>query len=269
MKRAIRWILLIFFLGVFCFAGYKLVSTLYEYKKAENFYEETAGAYVVAEARSDAPEEAQEVRKVQPGDSPAAYVRDDGEEVAPITIDFDSLLADNGDVIGWLYCEDTPVNYPVVQSGDNEFYLHRMLDGSYSTSGSIFLDYQCSPDFTYDNSILYGHNMRNGSMFHTLVEYNDQEYYDAHPVLYLLTPDQNYAVKLFAGFVTDSDGWAYVLQFGSEAEKAEYLARAVSESTFEALVAPSASDHILTLSTCSYEYNDARYVVMGILTPIS
>ena len=144
-----------------------------------------------------------------------------------------------------------------------------MLDGTPSSSGTIFLDYHCERDFSGDVSILYGHNMRNGSMFHSIVEYAKQEYYDSHPVLYLLTPEQNYAVKLFSGFVTDSDGWVYLFQFGTEEEKAAYLEQAVAESDFEALVTPSVDDLLVILSTCSYEYDNARYVVLGVLTPIA
>lgn len=267
MKNAIRWVLILLCIGVFCFAGYKLLSKLLDYREAETFYEAVADTYVVPEEGSP---ETPAVQRVEPEDGgPVAYVREDGEETAPISVDFESLLADNGDVVGWIYGEDTVINYPVVQGSDNEYYLHRMLDGNTSASGAIFLDYRCSADFSDDNSILYGHNMRNGSMFHSLVEYGNQEYYDAHPVLYLLTPEQNYAVKLFAGFVTDSDGWVYVFQFNGEEEKAAYLERAVEESDFQALVTPETGDRLLILSTCSYEYDNARYVVLGVLTPIA
>lgn len=270
MKNVIRWGLIVLCLAVFCFAGYKLVATLLEYKAAEDFYENAAGAYVVPETEPAGGAEAPHVQRVTPPEGgPDIFIQEDGQETAPITVDFEKLRADNSDVVGWLYCEDTPINYPVVQSGDNDYYLHRMLDGSYSSSGTIFLDYQCARDFSYDNSILYGHNMRNGSMFHSLVEYANQEYYDAHPVLYLLTPEQNYAVKLFAGFVTDADGWAYVLQFGPEEEKAAYLERALAASSFDAAVTPETGDCLLTLSTCSYQYDNARYVVLGVLTPIA
>ena len=266
MKKSIRWVLIAVCAVVFCFAGYRFFSTYREYREAEAFYTEAAGSYVVPESSSEQPA----AQKVEPENGgPAAYVREDGEETAPITIDFESLQAANSDVVGWIYSEDTPINYPVARGGDNEYYLHRMLDGTPSSSGTIFLDYHCERDFSGDVSILYGHNMRNGSMFHSIVEYTKQEYYDSHPVLYLLTPEQNYAVKLFSGFVTDSDGWVYLFQFGTEEEKAAYLEQAVAESDFEALVTPSVDDLLVILSTCSYEYDNARYVVLGVLTPIA
>lgn len=271
MKKAIRWLLIIIFLEIFLYAGYKLVSTLLEYKKAENFYEGTAGAYVTDVSTGEETDTVSgSVQKVEKEDgSPPVYVKEDGEETAPIAVNFDSLLKENDDVVGWLYSEDTVINYPVVQSDDNSYYLHRMLDGTYSSSGCIFLDYQCASDFSFDNSILYGHNMKNGSMFQSLLEYGNQEYYDEHPVMYLLTPEQNYAVKLVAGFVISSTSWVYTLQFGSEESKMEYLEKAIASSTFTSSVTPTAEDRLLTLSTCSYDYDEARYVVIGVLSPVS
>lgn len=269
MKKAIRWLLIIIFLEIFLYAGYQLVSTLLEYKKAENFYDGTAGTYVTdVTAGEDSAADA--VHRMEPEDgSLPIYVKEDGEEAAPISVNFESLLQENSDVVGWLYSEDTVINYPVVQGSDNSYYLHRMLDGSYSSSGCIFMDYQCASDFSYDNSILYGHNMKNGSMFQSLLEYGNQEYYDEHPVMYLLTPEQNYAVKLVAGFVTDSTSWVYTIQFGSEESKMEYLEKAIASSTFTSSVTPTAEDRLLTLSTCSYDYDEARYVVIGVLSPVS
>ena len=264
MKKVICWILILICLAVFCFSGYKLLSTLWAYKEARSFYDDTADSFVSAPSEDAAPE------KVVPADGgPAVYVQEDGQETAPIEVDFEALQAQCGDVIGWLYCEDTVINYPIVQSSDNSYYLHRMLDGSYSANGTVFMDYLCMPDFSGGNSILYGHNMRDGSMFHSLLEYGKQDYYDEHPVLYLLTPEQNYTVRLFAGLTAPADGWPYVVEFASDAEKAEYLQTAVDASNFRALVTPSAEDRILTLSTCSYTYDNARYLVMGILTPIA
>ena len=268
VKRAIRSILIVLCLGVFCYAGWQLLSTLLEYKKAGDFYAETAGEYVAESAAEDAQADAS-IRKVQPEDRPAEYVREDGQETAPISVDFDALLAANSDVVGWIYCEDTVINYPLVQTANNEDYLHRMLNGEYSTSGTLFLDYQCGRDFSSDNSIIYGHNMKNGAMFHSLLGYRDPSCYGEHPVLYLLTPTGNYALKLFAGFVTPSDSWAYVIQFGDAAEKEAYLQKAVDASDFRALVTPTAEDRIVTLSTCCYDYADARYVVLGILVPVA
>ena len=272
MKKMLRILLLLFFLAVFCFAAYKLLGTFFSYRQASGFYDETVSSYVTFnaaedDARSLPPEEVPQ-RIVTEDGRHTIYVQEDGKETAPIRIDFEALTETCADTVGWIYSEDTAINYPVVQAEDNDYYLHRMLDGSENSNGTIFMDYLCRADLTSGNTLLYGHNMKDGSMFHSLVEYKEQKYYNKHPVLYYLTPEQNYRVDLFAGVTVAADAWPYVVEFGAEAEKTEFLQRAKAESTFEAPVEPTAEDRILSLSTCTYEFDNARYIVMGILTPI-
>ena len=119
-----------------------------------------------------------------------------------MTVDFESLSQVNDDVVGWIYSDDTPINYPVVQADDNQYYLHRLIDHSEDFAGSIFMDYRNTRNFYDLNTILYGHNMKNQSMFSTLQAYNDQDYFDTHPILYLLTPKQAYKIELIASFGT-------------------------------------------------------------------
>ena len=119
------------------------------------------------------------------------------------------------------------------------------------------------------NTILYGHNMRDGSMFHSITGYADQAYYDEHPVMYLLTPWQNYRVDLFSAHDSWLDSTGYSISFASDDDFTAYLSGLVSDSDFKADVTPRASDRILTLSTCAYSYNNERYVVHGILVPIN
>ncbi|MEA4966193.1 MAG: class B sortase [Oscillospiraceae bacterium] len=265
MKKALRWILFSICLAVFVYSAYQLISIYSEYRRAKNYYSSTASEYVKpAEAAETQSETPQTEKEAEPADTEAAAQPNE----VPITVDFESLRAENSDVIGWLYCADTAINYPVVQGDDNSYYLNRMMDGSSSSGGTIFMDDQGSPDFSDNDSVLYGHNMKDGSMFHSLLSYSKQEYYDEHPTMYLLTPTGDYRVDLFSAFVTAADSWAYVLRFGTEAEHAAYLEKAISSSAFVSGVTPAVEDKLLLLSTCSYEYDDARYVVLGVLTPL-
>lgn len=270
MKKTIRWILIGVCLAIFCVFGYKFFSTARQYKLANEFYETTARTYVTETPKElNTPQQAPPVSD-QP-DQPQDVITDPEPPTvrAPIAVDFSSLQTENEDVVGWIYCEETPLNYPICQSADNEAYLHTMPDGSHSSSGTIFLDYRVTSDFSGDISIIYGHNMRSGAMFNMVPDYAEQSFYDKHPILYLLTPEQNYIVHLFSGMLTDADGWPYVLSFSDDAEKQAYLDRAIAESSFTPQVQPSVDDNILILSTCSYAYDNARYIVMGTLTPIS
>lgn len=188
-------------------------------------------------------------------------------ETSPIEVDFEALWQENEDIVAWIYCEDTPIHYPVVQSSDNSYYLRRLLNGDYNENGTIFLDYRCSSDFSDFNSVVYGHHMKSGAMFGTLPKYKDQEYYDKHPVMYLLTPDITYKVELIAGYITPSDSELYSLPKTPESKSA-FLQHALQKSTFTSSVTASETDSFITLSTCSYEYENARYVVIGRLVAL-
>ncbi len=159
-----------------------------------------------------------------------------------ITVDFDALLEINPDVIGWLYCPDTVINYPLVQGEDNDYYLHRLINGTPNNNGTLFVDEQNSAGFSDENTVIYGHHMRNGSMFGYLENYEQQSYYEAHPVVYLLTPEGNYA---------------------------SWLAEQRTRSDFSAPVEVERGDRVVTLSTCAYDFQDARYVVLGKLVSLT
>lgn len=195
---------------------------------------------------------------------------DDGvlQKIAPIEVDFEALRQENPDIIAWIYCPDTPINYPVVQAEDNSYYLRRLVDGTWNSSGTLFLDYRNADDFSDVNSVIYGHNMQNDSMFGTLLRYTEQEYYEQHPVICLLTPEKDYQVELFAGFTTPSDSAIYDLSAINEKTADEVLCL-IETSTFTAEMNVKSEDRILTLSTCSYEYSNARYVVMGVLKQLT
>lgn len=180
-------------------------------------------------------------------------------------VDFEALRSRNSDVVGWIYGPDTMINYPIVQGTDNEYYLTHMFDGEKNKCGSIFMDSLNEEDFSNANTILHGHHMRNGSMFASLMKYESQSYYDSHPVLWLVTPEKSYQVDIFTGFVTSTNSEVWQLEFATKEEYQSWLDRMADNAVFESEVKPQTDDRILTLATCSYEYDDARFVVMGIL----
>ena len=186
------------------------------------------------------------------------------EEPLPIEVDFALLQEENPDIIAWIYCPDTEVNYPVLQSEDNRYYLRRGSDGSYRVAGSIFADCRNTSDLSDENLILYGHNMKSGSMFALLPHYAQQEFYEEHPVWYLLTPTANYKVKLFAGFVTSTKSLVYSTS-QEEADDRPVMVKAWEDSDFRGGPPPEEGERTITLSTCSYEFSDARYVLLGVL----
>lgn len=274
MRKAIRWILIILCVAAFCYSAFMLLSTLFEYRQADRFYDRTALQYTtVVSPTPQASEQKPAVSQPEADseDAPALPSIEKTEPempAAPIAVDFVSLLELNSEVVGWLYCEDTVINYPIVRAEDNNKYLHRMLDGSYNSSGTLFMDYRCEADFTSDNTLIYGHNMKNGSMFHTLLEYRDQTFYDEHSVMFLLTPEQNYRLNIVAGFITIADSWVYQTDLSETGAPEAFLNQCIANSDFRSSYRPAPEEQIITLSTCTYEYNNARYVIIGTLTPI-
>lgn len=188
-------------------------------------------------------------------------------ELAWPEVDFTALAAVNPDVTAWLYGPDTGISYPVVQGTDNDYYLDHLLDGTANSAGCLFVDTSCRPDFSGRNTVIYGHRMKNGTMFAALGNYQEQVYYDAHPVFLLVTPEGRYVVELFSGYVADTAESAWMLDFSDEQAYLAWLEEVGEKSAFSSKVSPRAEDRVVTLSTCSYEFENARFVLHGVLRP--
>ena len=245
-------------------SGYRVWEILRERQAAGAAYGELASFMHAADGGAGA--EAGD--SAQSGHSGGGAASGSGSADAPIAfpeVDFAGLRSINEQVVGWIYDDASVINYPIVQARDNDYYLYRLFNGESNPSGAIFLDCQNQSDFSDSHCIIYGHHMKDGSMFAALSNYKSQEYFEEHPRMLLLTPDENYTVEIFAGYVADVEDDAWVTGFGSEADYEDWIASAISKSLIRADFAPSASDHVLTLSTCSYEFQDARFVLLGVL----
>lgn len=183
-------------------------------------------------------------------------------------VNFEELKTINSNLAGWIYAPGTTINYPVAQGNDNSYYLTHMFDGKKNKCGSIFMDCLNARDFSNTNSILHGHNMKNGSMFADLSKYSAPAYYETHPVMWLVTPEKTYRVEIFTGFVADNEGDVWKIEFANTEAYGEWLDNMKASSVFQSDVTPGTDDKILTLATCSYEYETARFVVMGVLREV-
>ncbi len=257
MKKVISTIICILLALLAAVSIFMIVRHYSEEKKAADSYSDMLGFVITDNTEETQPTEPCEAEETEAATEPPT---EPDEEEQTISIDFEQLTAKYPDVVGWLYCEGTPINYPVMQSDDNDYYLRRLPDGTYNTAGSLFADYRCGEIGETNNYIIYGHNMKNGTMFSSLTKYKSQSYYDEHPVLYLFTPEAEYRIELIAGFVSKPTGEVYNTE-----QTYEQILEYCSISTFSSKIIPSNEDIFITLSTCSYEYENARYVVVGIL----
>lgn len=243
--RMLRLLLLVIFVfSVSGLAGYYLEDRKQEISQkeaVENYIQEAAVSEISAGAQEDA--------------------------FCPIKVDFDALLAENKDIVGWLYCEDTNINYPVVQGEDNDYYLHHAYDRKESKAGALFADAENRPQFADSNTIIYGHHMKNGSMFAHLADFADQEYFNAHPVMWLLTPEQTYQVELLGGYLTTAGSESYTIFTGECEEFNDYLEGVLAASDVQAEIQTPRDGRYIMLSTCEYDFEDARYVLHGRLVP--
>lgn len=176
-----------------------------------------------------------------------------------LTAQVRQLSAEHSDSVAWLYIPDTNINYPVMQSGDNEYYTRRAVDGSYLYAGSLFMDYRCSSDFSDFNSVIYGHNMGNGTMFADIPNYKNEEYFMEHSYGWLTTDDNVRLIDFFAVARTVDTSGLYLAD--STFEKWDSQLRNCASIYKEIEV--TESDHLLMLSTCTGAEGSSRTILVG------
>lgn len=180
-------------------------------------------------------------------------------------IDLAALREVNSEVAGWIAIPGTEVSYPLLRSRDNETYLTRSWDGSATSAGSIFLDCRAAWDPRGFNTIVYGHNMRNGTMFGSLRNYRRDGYWQEHPAVVLIDDEGTHYYDIFAAWeprVTDA---AFQLDFTSAEDRRAFLDTALGRSLIDTGVRPAAEGQILTLSTCTGVGHATRWVVQAVL----
>lgn len=189
------------------------------------------------------------------------------EEPAEFQVDFDELLKINPDTIGWIRFHPGPsvINYPIVQGSDNSEYLKKTFSSNENTLGAIFLNVDNSPDFTDKNSIIYGHRMKDGSMFRHLQDYEDKSFWKANPYFYIYTPDGS-EIKYHiysVGEVEDTSD-TYLTVFNTEEEYQAFLDMTREVAMYDTGVEVTTSDTMVTLSTCTSASDNHRFVVRGV-----
>lgn len=190
-------------------------------------------------------------------------------EAEEIPIDFESLTAQYPDIYAWIRIPGTVIDYPIVQrEGDNTYYLNHTIDGKKKTEGAIFTEDYNSKDFEDPNTLIYGHNMKNDSMFGELHNYKDRKFLEENPEIIIYLPDRILRYQIFAAYVYDNRHILLNFDFEDTDVYSGYLdsifKRKGMSSNIDSSVTVTTEDKIITLSTCNG--NDTqRYLVQAVL----
>ncbi len=253
MKNVIRKIVIVFCVSVIVYSGYNLISLYLEYQAIDQANQELVDEYVApieddGEDIEQPPEEQTVV--YQPGHS---------------SIDFESLLSRNEAVVGWLEIPDTRVDYPVLFPSSPNEYLYADIDHEYFRAGSIFLDSRMSNPFNCNNTVIYGHNMKNGSMFHGIKQYVNQDFALAHPYIYFYQTDGSIlAYKVIGAGVIKATDEFYT---NYDIDLQEYYKKIKDYSSIDIDFDDTLDNPVIMLSTCATGSSDElnRYVVHAIM----
>lgn len=262
-RSMISWILMPIFIGMFLFSAYKLISIYGEYKKNADNVRELQNIFHSAQM-------------VEHDDSSVAQLNAEGVHVNNKQVEYtytsyslDPLIAINPDTVAWLTIPEADVDHVVVQGTDNSYYLWRSFYEEPNNCGTLLMDYRVQIGQPRQNYLIYGHHLRDGSMFSHLFVFQDQEVVDAHPTFKIVLPDGEYEAHIFSAF----SGFTYddydIISFETDEEMEEFIARFRAKSVIHTDVEVTSEDMILTLSTCDKKINDrGRFVVMAKLVKI-
>ncbi|HAJ97021.1 MAG TPA: hypothetical protein DCO72_04730 [Ruminococcus sp.] len=208
------------------------------------------------------------IKETSPEISPTEEITEP-ETIIPTELPEESPLEEvkevNRQAIAWLTIPDTDLDYPIAQAEDNDFYLWRGFNGLPNGTGTPFLDYRCKPDFSGYNSIVYGHNMEQMLMFATIWKYRDKSFMEEHPEGWLLLNDGLHKIQFFAYLSVQSDSGIYRTVFASPQEFEEYKDFIFALASYTMNV-PEEINHVVMLSTCTFERENQRGILVGKLT---
>jgi len=257
-KAGILYAVLGLSVGAVAFLAAVLTLEIYTAEQGQTYYSSLSagaeqGTTDTYKPRQDAP--SLHDYSVEPADAPEEHTS---------VMDFDSLAEISPNIVAWIKSEGTAVNYPIVKGEDNHFYLSHLPDGNYHEMGSIFLDYRNSADFSDENILIYGHDMRSGQMFGSLRHYRNQNYYEQYCDMFIFTPKQDYKLTLFAGYILDSAYETPPMDFNDSADFEGYIDDIKRRSIFKSDIPVSFGDRLVFLATCTQSGSiNERLIIVG------
>ena len=235
-------IILVIAIVVFAVSAYKLYGIFSEYNKGDKEYQKIQDLVINTDKKDDTKEET-------------------------FSVDFEKLLEMNSDVVGWIrFDEPSEINYPVVQGRDNEEFLKRTFEANTNKLGTLFVDVNNPGDFSGRNTFIYGHNMKNGSMFAQLLKYKDDSFYKEHPYFYIYTPDGKVRTyEIFSAGVVKDTSDSYIMDYADDAAFQTYIDYIKQQSAYPTSAEVTTASKIVSLSTCTNVRDDERFLVHGVM----
>lgn len=244
MKEKIRKVILCVCVLVFLYSAFQLGKIIYDYYKIDGDTNNLINNYV--EAQNDENDE-----------------KEEKEDPLKRVVDFESLLELNGDVIGWIYVPDTKIDEPILKGENNDSYLRTDIYGNYSNAGTLFIDEINDENFTDQNTIIYGHNMKNGSRFHYVKYFLEKDFFEEHPYIYIYLPDGSIHVyQVYVSRILDAYSELYQKNIDYQTYTQTFMKGARQTREISDEEAP-----LIMLSTC-VAYDDQRFVVSARLDKI-
>lgn len=231
--------------AMIAFALVKLIPILLQYYKEEAAYDEIRDDYVEVKTIDQLTEEE------------GTWWYDS------VFVNLGELQKENADVVAWIRFDHMDLSYPIMYSGDNETYLHADLNKEYSKAGTLFVDQKNQPDFSDGNTIVYGHNMKNGSMFGKLKKYKKDGFYEDNQYFTIYTNEAAMRYHIFAYYDTDETDSYYFTSYEGEEALGNLFSEFQRKSYYDTGVEVTPEDKTVTLSTCSAE--GMRFLVIGVL----
>ncbi len=232
-------------IGVFIYSTINIINIAIHYYQGNKIYNESQEKYFSINHNND---------------------KEDNNDKYEVEIE--QLKKINPDIVAWFYIKDTNVSYPLLQYTNNEKYLKKTYDNRTSNFGSIFIDFRNSSNLSDRNSIIYGHNTKNGSMFGSLKKYKDYLYLKKHSNIYIVYKDKTFEYEIFSVYTTLVSGPAYINSFSNNDEFENFLTAITSLSIVDTGIKPTVNDKIITLSTCTSRAEDERFVVHARLSNV-
>ena len=276
MKRWLSNLLILVFVVVFLVSGFFLGRYWLRSRQSQQQFDELT--QLMEQARptmpqmpqqEDLPEQtAASEEGTEPPSELVSVIDPKTGETVQILPEYVPLYERNSDLVGWIAIPDTNINYPVVQSPDRpDHYLYRDFYGEDSTHGCIYAREACDVQTPSDNVVIYGHRMKDGSMFNNLLHYEKQSYYEAHKYIQFDNLQEHHVYEIMAVFktVATASGFDYHLFVDAfdEADFADFVAQCKAMSLYETGVSAEYGDKLITLSTCEYSQDNGRMVIVA------